>query len=258
MRRKKKYRKSSWQRFGPVPRWQIGLVFGFVALLLYALLKVVATGQGFFGLWLSSFLNAVEGVFTYLSKTILSPIGLILITLGWLVKTGDFYRLLNKIRYMRFTKGEQPVVHFPKPTRGATKSVPLNAWQRSLLSNIERTDDSDDQKRKWAQLVIYEQLSEKQAVLPLLQFLHHYRREDISFFQVAQFLTAEGLINRDRLSRQELDIEAEVLGYMGYLQHAGLIEAHITLQPAPDGFYGTIHKVKIPQRVREVMALFIE
>lgn len=264
MERKNKRKKRNWltafksstQRNRP--RWQMWTAIVLVVLLLYALLKVIASKTSFFGMWLSTFLDTVEGIFLYLSGTILSPVGLILITFIWLIKSGDLYQFLNKIRYLRLAKGDAPVVQLSGTHDAANREpfTPLNAWQRSLLGEIERTSNIEEQQKKLSQLVVYEQLSKKPAILPLLQFLHYYRRDDISFYQVAQFLAGEGLLDKDRLSNQELDIESAVLGYMSYLQHTGLVEVHMTLQPSPDGFYGTIHKVKIPQHVHEVMELF--
>lgn len=265
MERKNKRKKPNRLQFskltpsGRMPRWQMWVVNGLIVLLLYSLLKVIATKTNFFGVWLSSFLESIEAIFLYLSKTILSPIGLILLAIIWLIKTGDLYQLMNKIRYMRLAKGDLPVVQVTANHHAAAKEeqrTPLNAWQRALLGEIERTSNVEDQRNKLSQLVVHEQLSEKPAVLPLLQFLHYYRRDDISFYQVAQFLAGEGLLDKERLSGQELDIESTVLGYLSYLQHTGLVEAHITLKPSSDGFYGTIHKVKIPQHVQEVMELF--
>lgn len=244
-----------------LPRWQTWIFRLVLILFLYSILKVLATGEHFIGVWLSVFLSTIEAIFLYVSKTILSPIGLILIALLWLVKAGDLYQLMNKLRYMRLAKGELPAVQVTSEseTKAARdRSSPLNAWERTLLGEIERTSHIEEQRDKLSQLIIYEQLLAKPFALPLLQFLHHYRRDDIRFFQVAQFLAGEGLLHKEQLSRQELDIEATVLGYLSYLQHEGLIEAHFTLQPTPDGFYGTIHKVKIPQRVQEVMQLFQE
>lgn len=266
MNRKNRRKQLNWPRVSRrllsrnVLRWLRWLLVALVTLLLYALLKTVATGQGFFGAWLATFLNTIEGVFIYLSHTILSPVGLIVLALIWLIKTGDFYQLLNKLRYMSLAKGDHPVVrHMPSGAeKKDTEDVPLNAWQRSLLGEIERTNNIPLQKLKLSQLVVYEQLAESDVFLPLLQFLHHYRRDDITFHQIAQFLIGEGLLEKERLSGPELDVESTVLGYVSYLQHAGIIEAHVTLQPGPDGFYGMIHKVKIPQHVQEVMVVFSE
>lgn len=266
MKRKYKRKKRNWLSLfnrgyrEKNPRWLIWMVSILVVLLLYALLKVTVSRANFFGMWLSTFLDTIEGLFRYLSATILSPVGLILIALIWLIKSGDLYQLLNKIRYMRLAKGDAPVVQITAnhSVRKEAESIPLNAWQRALLGEIERTNNIDEQKTKLSQLAIYEQLAENPVVLPLLQFLHYYRRDDILFYQVAQFLAGEGLLDQDRLSGQELDIEATILGYMSYLRHAGLVDVHMTLQPSPDGFYGTIHKVKIPQHVQEVMELFSE
>lgn len=242
-------------------RWQTWIFRIVLILLLYSILKIAAAGEHFIGMWMSVFLGTIEVIFMYLSKTILSPIGLVLIAVLWLVKAGDLYQLMNKVRYMRLAKGELPAVQVISDNETAAaldRSGPLNAWERTLLGEIERTGDIEEQRDKLSQLVIYEQMLTKPFALPLLQFLHHYRRDDIRFFQVAQFLAGEGLLHKEQLSRQELDIEATVLGYLSYLQHEGLIEVHFTLQPTPDGFYGTIHKVKIPQRVHEIMQLFQE
>lgn len=265
MRRKGRRQSRNWTRLfktsdsrGDRPRRKVWAVYTFVLLWLYALIKVVAAPSNFFGLWLSQFLETLEGLLHYLADTILSPVGLILIAFIWLIKTGDLYQLLNKIRYMRLKKGDAPAVNVSpySAEAGDVDAKPLNAWQRATLGDIERTGNPEEQQYKLAQLVAYEQLSGNPVLLPLLQFLHYYRRDDISFYQVAQFLAGEGLMDKDQLSGQELDVESAVLGYISYLQHAGLADVHATLQPAPDGFYGTIHKVKIPQHVQDVMELF--
>lgn len=265
MKRIDKQRKRFWPKFVPKRPFKQGrrrhkwIGSGLATLLLYALLKVIGAKPTFAGMWITAFLNAVEAIFMYISETLLSPVGLIVLAFIWLIRTGDLYQLLNKVRYMRLAKGDSPAIHYQVvPSLHEPSAKPLNALQRTLLGDMDRTSNVEQQQTKLSQLVIYQQLLKNPAALSLLQFLHYYRRDDITFYQVAQFLVSEGLLEKDQLSRQELEVEATVLGYMSYLEYSGMIKAHVTLQPSSDGFYGTIHKIKIPRHVQEVIDFFSE
>lgn len=259
-RRKKrlKWRALSADRIEQMPASLRWFALGFLVLLVYALLKLVAGLPNVIGRWIGIFLTTVEAMVYALTQAVLSPVGLILMAFIWLVKTGDMYRLLNKVRYLRLARASDVAIRFGAPPRESDgkPSAALTDWQRHVLSQLARTTNPEEQARLVEQLSAYELIAKKQELLPLLQFLHYFRRDDISFFQIAQFLVTEKYIDPRHFSHHELELEVAVLGYISHLQHAGLIEAHITLTPAPDGFYGTVHKVKIPQHVQEVMEQF--
>ena len=122
----------------------------FCAVMAVRLIKVVAAPSNFLGMWLSQFLETLEGLLRYLADTVLSPVGLILIAFIWLIKTGDLYQLLNKIRYMRLNKGDAPVVNVSpySAETGDVDAKPLNAWQRATLEDIERTESPEEQQYK--------------------------------------------------------------------------------------------------------------
>ncbi|WP_054949810.1 hypothetical protein [Numidum massiliense] len=259
-RQKKKLKKTfrfSWLK----SKGKKGIFVVMVVLILYALLKTIGTPQNFFGKWLVTFLTSIEDIVLFVAEAVFSPVGLVLIVCIWLIKTGDLYQVLNKVRYTAFTRHAHPVVTYAtathtSPTEEGADPATVDEWQHNLLERVNRASDTAEQAHLLEQLSIYRLFTAKPILLSVLQFLHHYRRDDISFYQVAQFLATYDWIDRTRLSGQDLDVEATVLGYISHLEHAGLIIAHITLQPARDGFYGTIHKVKVPRHVQEVMAVF--
>lgn len=244
--------------YAKTAKWQRWTALSFVILLLYSLLKVSTRGDHFVAQWLTAFLTSIEVVLSFLSHTLLNPIGLILLAVIWLIKTGELYLLFNKFRYMRLAKGEQPAVEHVTGARQKLDSdpaKPLTDWQKNTLADIRTMSNPYEQQQKCTQLVGYQLMSDRPETLPLLQFLHHYRRDDISFYQVAQFLAGEGWLGKDLLTGPELNVEATVLGYIDYLQHAGLMQAYVTLQSSPDGFYGIIRKVKVPNNILEIMQL---